>query len=169
MGFSRQGYWSGLPFPSPEDLPTHWPLKLPSPLAFEITQPIRANHTTFQGYSLFWDDPLSSVCRVCFSLNKSTFYLSLCLSLNSFCNVIVVSHSVSDSLWPHGLQHTRLPCLSPTSRAYSNSCPSSWWCHPTTHPLSLPSPPTFSLSHRQGLFQCISSSHQVAKVLEFQL
>ena len=38
---------------------------------------------------------------------------------------------VSDSLWPHGLQHTRLPCPSPTSRAYSNSCLSLWWCHPT--------------------------------------
>ena len=38
---------------------------------------------------------------------------------------------VSDSLWPHGLQHTRLPCPSPTARAYSNSCPSSLWCHPT--------------------------------------
>ena len=32
---------------------------------------------------------------------------------------------------PHGLQHTRLPCPSPTPRAYSNSCPLSWWCHPT--------------------------------------
>ena len=42
------------------------------------------------------------------------------------------SHSVvSDSLQPHGLQHTRLPCPSPPPRAYSNSCPSSWWCHPT--------------------------------------
>ena len=42
------------------------------------------------------------------------------------------SHSViSDSWWPHGLQHTRLPCPSPTPRACSNSCPSSWWCHPT--------------------------------------
>ena len=42
------------------------------------------------------------------------------------------SHSVmSDSLWPHKLQHTRLPCLSPTPRACSNSCPSSQWCHPT--------------------------------------
>ena len=42
------------------------------------------------------------------------------------------SHSVmSDSLRPHGLQHARLPCPSPTSRAYSNSCPSHWWCHPT--------------------------------------
>ena len=38
---------------------------------------------------------------------------------------------VSDSLWPHGLQHTRLPCPSPTPRAYSNSCPSSQWCHAT--------------------------------------
>ena len=41
-------------------------------------------------------------------------------------------HSVlSDSLWPHGLQHGRLPCPSPTPRACSNSCPSSRWCHPT--------------------------------------
>ena len=38
---------------------------------------------------------------------------------------------VSDSLWPHGVQHTRFPCPSPNPRAYSNSCPSSWWCHPT--------------------------------------
>ena len=38
---------------------------------------------------------------------------------------------MSDSLWPHGLQHTRLPCLSPTPGACSNSCPSSRWCHPT--------------------------------------
>ena len=38
---------------------------------------------------------------------------------------------MSDSLWPHRLQHARLPCTSPTPRAYSNSCPSSWWCHPT--------------------------------------
>ena len=42
------------------------------------------------------------------------------------------SHSVmSDSLWPHGLQHDRLPCPSPTHRAYSNSCPLSQWCYPT--------------------------------------
>ena len=40
------------------------------------------------------------------------------------------SHSVvSDSLWPHESQHSRLPCPSPTPRVYSNSCPSSWWCH----------------------------------------
>ena len=38
---------------------------------------------------------------------------------------------VSDSLRPHGLQHARLPCPSPTPGAYSNSCPPSRWCHQT--------------------------------------
>ena len=38
---------------------------------------------------------------------------------------------VSDSLRPHGLQHTRPPCPSPIPRVYSDSCPLSWWCHPT--------------------------------------
>ena len=37
---------------------------------------------------------------------------------------------VSDSLWPHELQHARPPCPSPTPRVYPNSCPLSWWCHP---------------------------------------
>ena len=43
---------------------------------------------------------------------------------------------MSDSLWPHGLQHARLPCSSPTG-VYSNSCPLSWWYHPTTSSLLL--------------------------------
>ena len=38
---------------------------------------------------------------------------------------------MSNSLRPHGLYHTRLPCPSPTPGVYSNSCPSRWWCHPT--------------------------------------
>ena len=38
---------------------------------------------------------------------------------------------MSDSLWPHGLQYSRLPCLSPTPRVHLNSCPLSQWCHPT--------------------------------------
>ena len=62
---------------------------------------------------------------------------------------------VSDSLWPHGLQHTRLPCPSPTPEAYSNSCPSSQWCHPTisssfvpfsSRLQSLPAPGSFQMS-----------------------
>ena len=47
-------------------------------------------------------------------------------------SLVQFSHSVmSDSLQPHGLQHTRPPCLSPTPGVYSNSCPLSRWCHPT--------------------------------------
>ena len=61
---------------------------------------------------------------------------------------------MSDSLWPHGLQHIRLLCLSPTPRACSNSCPSSWWCHITisssavpfsSHFQSFPAPGSFTM------------------------
>ena len=46
--------------------------------------------------------------------------------------LLVFSCSViSDSLWPHGPQHTRLSCLSPSPGACSNSCPLNRWCHPT--------------------------------------
>ena len=38
---------------------------------------------------------------------------------------------MSDSLWPHELHHARPPCQSPTPGVHSNSCPWSWWCHPT--------------------------------------
>ena len=75
---------------------------------------------------------------------------------------------MSDSLCLHGLQHARLPCSTPTSGAYSNSCPLRWWCN-ATHLVLSPSPPTFNLSQHQGLFKWVSSLHQVAKVLELQL
>ena len=58
---------------------------------------------------------------------------------------------VSDSLRPNGLQNNRPPCLSPTPRVYSNSCPLSWWCHPTISSFFLqitsyiPSSPAFNL------------------------
>ena len=56
--------------------------------------------------------------------------LSPCL-FNLYAESVQFSHSVvSCSLWPHGLQHARPPCPSPTLGVYSNSCPSSRWCHP---------------------------------------
>ena len=51
---------------------------------------------------------------------------------------------MSNSLWPHGLQHTRPPCFSLSPGACSNSCPSSQWCHPT-------------LSSSIILFSCLQS------------
>ena len=58
-----------------------------------------------------------------------------CLSLDSVQFSLSV---VSDSLWPHGLQHTRLPCPSPTPGACSNSRPLSQWCHPTISSSAFP-------------------------------
>ena len=56
------------------------------------------------------------------------------LKIQYFGNLIRISQFscsvVSDSLWPHGLQHPRPPCPSPTPGVYSNSCPLSRWCHP---------------------------------------
>ena len=49
---------------------------------------------------------------------------------SSFSSVQFSSSVMSDSLWPHGLYHSRPPCPSPILRVYSNSCPLSQWCHP---------------------------------------
>ena len=74
---------------------------------------------------------------------------------------------VSDSLWPRGLQHTRPPCPSPASRVYPNHVHWVGDAIQPSHPLSSPSPPAFNLSQHPGLFKWVSSSHRVAKVLEF--
>ena len=55
-----------------------------------------------------------------------------------YIHLLLLYQSVSNSLQPHGLQHTRLSCPSPTPRAYSNSCPSIWWCHPTISSSAVP-------------------------------
>ena len=73
------------------------------------------------------------------------------------------------TLWSHELQDARPPCPTPTTGVYSNSCPLSQWCHPTISSSVVPSPLAFNLSQHQGLFQWVSSLHQVAKVLELQL
>ena len=54
------------------------------------------------------------------------------------------------------------------SRVHSDSRPSSWWCHPAISSLSSPSPHAPNPSQHQSLFQWVNSSHEVAKVLEFQ-
>ena len=57
----------------------------------------------------------------------------------SWIRIGLFSHSVvSNSLQPRGLEHSRLPCLSPTFRAYSNSYPTSRWCHPTISSFFVP-------------------------------
>ena len=84
-----------------------------------------------------------------------------------FSSVQLLSH---DWLFvTHELQHTRPPCPSPTPGAYSNSCPLSRWCHPTISSSVVPFSFCLLSFSASGASQWLSSSHQVAKVLEFQL
>ena len=59
---------------------------------------------------------------------------------------------VSNSLQPHGLQHARLPCPSPTPGACSNSCPLSQWCHPTISSFVIPFPSCLQSCPESGSF-----------------
>ena len=83
----------------------------------------------------------SYLCRI----NDIPVFSSKFLVLTLFSSV-QFSHSVmSNSLWPYGLQHARLPCPSPAPRVCSNSCPLSQWCHPTISSSIIP-------------FSCLQSS-----------
>ena len=88
---------------------------------------------------------------------------------------------MSDSLQPHGLQHTRPPCPSSTPGAYSNSCPLSRWCHPTISssvphfscPQSFPASESFPVSQ---LFAsggqsvgAISPSNEYSGLISFRM
>ena len=86
------------------------------------------------------------------------------------CHSVQFSHSVMcNSLRPHEPQYARPPCPSPTPGVHPNPCPSSRRCHPTISSSVVPFSCCPHPSRHQGLFQWVSSSHQVAKVLEFQL
>ena len=70
---------------------------------------------------------------------------------------------MSNSLWPHGLQHGRPPCPSPTPEAYSNSCPLSWWSHPTISSSVIPFSSRLQSFRASGPFQmsqCFTSGGQ---------
>ena len=117
----------------------------------QVTTNVRIYYWTFY--------PLSLICKSVFA----PIPYSLDLLLFS-CSVM------SNSLWPYGLQRARLPCPSPSPRACSNSGPLSQWCHPTISssvfpfsPCLLSFPASGKLTH---LFQWVSSSYHVAKVLK---
>ena len=91
------------------------------------------------------------------------------VSFSAFSSVQFSCSVVSNPLQPHELQHARPPCPSPTPRVYPYTCPSVGDVIQPSYPLSAPSTPALNLSQHQSLFKWVSSSHQVAKVLEFQL
>ena len=106
MRFSRQEYWSGLPFPSPGDLPD--PGIKPGSPALESDALTSEPPGCFQ--SMFKKNPW-----------KITFFSLVSLLLLFFSHLVMTNSSQ-----PHGLPNTRLPCPSPSPRVCSDSCPLSW-------------------------------------------
>ena len=92
---------------------------------------------------------------------KSKYFMPACpIALYYYINFIYTymslqfSHSVmSNPLQPHGLQHARPPCPSPTPRAYSDSWPLSWWCHPTISSSVVPFSSRLQSFPASGFFQ----------------
>ena len=104
---------------------------------------------------LHWQACSLSLCHLkslSFILGKLS-NLIVCRNCSLFSSVQFSHSVVSYSLWPHGVQHARPPCPSPTPGVYSNSCPLSWWCHPTISSSDI----AFSLYHQSfpasGFFQ----------------
>ena len=77
----------------------------------------------------------AGICLYSYDRNLNVFYQrwfsAVVISIVLFSSVQFTPSVVSDSLQPHELQHARPPCPSPTPGVYSDSCPSSQWCHPS--------------------------------------
>ena len=135
MGFPRQEFWSGLPFPYPGNLPNPGiesrPLTFPA-LVRGLIYPPLSSTSLYPPHSLLLrssqKDALS--VRRKLSINRSCYTRSLLI----FCTWTVQFSSVPQSCLtlcdPNGLKHAGPPCPSPpTPGVHSNSCPLSWWCH----------------------------------------
>ena len=106
-------------------------------------------------------------------LRADYFILKSSMLLVAYKSAFLYYNSVQSlsCIWlrPHGLQHVRLPCPTPTPQCAQTHVHQVSDAIQPSHPLSSPSPPAFNLPQHQSLFQWVSSSHQEVKVLEFQL
>ena len=106
--------------------------------------------------AFFWQNSIS-LCPASFCTPRPN------LPVHFSCSV------VSDYLQLHELQHVRPPSPSPTPGLHPNSRVLRWWCHPDISSSVVPFSSCPNPSQNQSLFQWVNSSHEVAKVLEFQL
>ena len=105
-------------------------------------------------------------------LNIQSSFSVLTLYWYNWLNTGIVQFScsvMSDSLWPHGLQHATLPCPSPTPRAYSNSCLSLRWCHQIISSSVIPFSSWFQSFPASGSFPMSQFFTSGGQMLEIQL
>ena len=169
LGFSRQEHWSGLPFPSP--IHAHmwscfshvWLCATPetathqAPLSTGFSRqeyssglpfPSPIQHIDkYKSQEIFIPEWMLGIWPI-YGKTVKNYYQYNHNSVQFICS------AVSDSLRPHEMQHTKPPWPSPTPWIYSNSCPSSQWCHPTisssaflfSRPQSFPASGAFPMS-----------------------
>ena len=101
----------------------------------------------------------SRMIRMTHNKNDICLFWQPCWSVAKSCPTLRLSE----------LLHTKVFCPSLSPGVSLDSCPLSWWCHSTSHPMSPPSPLSLNISQYQGLFPWVSSSRKVAKVLELQI
>ena len=145
--FPRQEYWSGLPFPPLGDLPN------PRIKPRSVLSPLLPADTLSLSHQ---QSPYCSIVLSCYCMPHLCWLEFKCLSnlleLWWRSALLLFSHSAeSNSLWPHGLQYTRLPCPLLFPGFCANPCPLSWWCHPSISHSVLILSSAFSLSQHQGL------------------
>ena len=143
MGLSRQEYWSGVPLPSPM-------INLDS--IFE-SRDITLSTKVHLDKAMFF--PVVMYGCESWTIKKASVQFSCSVMSNSFRH--------------HGLQHARLSCPSQLLEPSQTHVHRVGDAIQPSHPLLSPSPPAFNLPQNQDLFQWVSSSHLMAKVLEFQL
>ena len=134
-------------------------------------------NTVWSGASWFWITMAD--CNIIRNILKTSCQMQTLLKLNckSLFSInyikkqrVQFSHSIaSNSLQPHGLQHTRPPWPSPTPGAYSNSCPLSQWCHLTISSSVIPISSRLQSFPASGSFQMSQFFALGGQSLEFQL
>ena len=140
-------------------------------ISYMIVQMICLNYCVFVSWGV---SPFHLSCQF-YVYGVISLFIMLVMCLMSAQSVLIFSsvqfsHSVmSDSPRPHESQHARPPCPLPTPGVYPNSCPSSRWCHSTISSSVIPFSSCPQSLPASGSFQWVNSSHEVAKILEFQL
>ena len=116
----------------------------------------------FSFIKLVWKVILNQYCAISETLfvHVVTFLYIELVQFSSFTQSCL-------TLRPHEPQHTRPPCPSPTPGFHPNPCPLSQWCHPTISSSVILFSSCLNPYQHQGLFQWVSSSHQVAKDWSF--
>ena len=112
---------------------------------------LKSNPLRFLAVSLILSE-IGIIWYVCLSPRVTTHHPYHKILISGLPFIVSVQWHSHVSYGPHGLQHSKFPCPSPTPRVYSNSGPSSWWCHPTISSSvfsSSSSPSTFTLFHHQ--------------------